>query len=414
MLAGHVLYMLLNSLLFANTTWLMPLLVRLRFGSSDPCWRDWQTTLITAAVPIFMMLSIFWNDLLRRLTLAKYLLVFWLVAVFPLGCIALAHNYWQLLACHVVATAGLGGQSPLNGKLLKHFYSDVVRGRAYALLNAVMLASGVAAVFVVGAWMERDPNAFRIYFPCVALVQLAGIVVLLVLARLTRMEHEVVAATKPSWATLVRPVLHMGATLRADRTFLRYERAFMTYGAAFMLCDALLPVLATAKLGLRYEDYAYSTQVVLKLVMLAAMLPMGWLHDRVGPVRISGLAFGVLTLYPFLLLAAGGAGGVAGANLAYGLGMAGVQMGWMLGPLLLAGTAEKVPQYVAIHATLVGVRGIVFQGLGMLLYKLTGSFVWPLLLAAIAFAWAAVQMRQLHGTIAQARAPAPAEPRIEM
>jgi hypothetical protein len=50
----------------------------------------------------------------------------------------------------------------------------------------------------------------------------------------------------------------------------------------------------------------------------------------------------------------------------------------------------------------------------MLLYKLTGSFVWPLLLAAIAFAWAAVQMRQLHGTIAQARAPAPAEPRVEM
>ena len=143
-------------------------------------------------------------------------------------------------------------------------------------------------------------------------------------------------------------------------------------------------------------------------------MPMGWLHDRVGPVRTSGLAFGVLTLYPFLLLAAGSAGGVAVANLAYGLGMAGVQMGWMLGPLLLAGSAEKVPQYVAIHATLVGIRGIVFQGLGMLLYKLTGSFTWPLLLAAIAFAWAAVQMRHLQGTIAQARAPAPAEPRTEM
>jgi MFS family permease len=411
-LAGHVLYTLLTSLLLANTAWLMPLLVRLHFGSPDPYWRDWQTTLITAAVPIFMVLSIFWNDLLHRLRLGRYLLVFWLVAVFPLGCVALAHNYWQLLACHVIATAGLGGQSPLNGKLLKHFYSDAVRGRVYALLNVVMLATAVAAVYVVGAWMERDPDAFRVYFPCAALVQLGGVGILLGLARLTGITHEPQAELRASWAALARPVLHMGATLRADRTFLRFERAFMTYGAAYMLCDALLPVLATAQLGLRYEDYAHSTQVVTKLVMLATMLPIGWLHDRIGPVRTSGLAFTVLALYPVLLGTAGGAFGVALASIPYGLGMAGVQMGWMLGPVRLAGTAEQVPQYVAIHATLVGIRGLVFQGLGMLLYKLTGSFIPPLALATVAFIWAAAQMRQLQGALSQSAMPPVAAPPI--
>jgi hypothetical protein len=39
--------------------------------------------------------------------------------------------------------------------------------------------------------------------------------------------------------------------------------------------------------------------------------------------------------------------------------------------------------------------------LGMLLYKLTGSFTVPLMLAAIAFIWAAFQMRQLHGAMSQ-------------
>ena len=361
-----------------------------------------------------MVLSIFWNDLLRRLRLSRYLLVYWLIAVFPLGCVALAHNYWQLLACHVIATAGLGGQSPLNGKLLKHFYSDAVRGRAYALLNVVMLATGIAAVYAVGAWMERDANAFRVYFPCVALAQLVGIAVLLGLARLTGMTDQRQPELRASWAGLVRPVLHMGATLREDRTFLCYERAFMTYGAAFMLCDALLPVLATTRLGLRYEDYAYSTQVVTKVVMLATTLPIGWLHDRIGPVRTSGLAFAVLALYPLLLGIAGGASGVALASIPYGLGMAGVQMGWMLGPVLLAGTADKVPQYVAIHATLVGIRGIVFQGLGMLLYKLTGTFTAPLVLAAIAFIWAAGQMRRLHGTLAEKTLPPAVAPAIPL
>ena len=400
-LAGHLVYTLLSALLFANTTWLIPLLVRLHFGSADPYWKDWQTTLVTAAVPICMMLSIFWNALLRRSTLRTYLLVWWLVAVLPLGCLALVQNYWQLLACHVLAAAGLGGTSPLGGKLLQHFYSVATRGRIYALLNVATLGGGLASAFVVGAWIERNPHAFRLYFPIAAGLQLVGIAILLGLARVTRMADEIAAVTKGSWSALLRPVLHMGATLRADHTFLRFERAFMTYGAAYMLCDALLPVLATAKLGLRYEDYALSTQVVMRGMCLLAILPMGWLLDRMGPVRTSGVAFAVLAAYPLLLLTAGGPGGLGVANMAYGLGLAGVQMGWMLGPVMLAGSPEKVPHYVAIHATLVGVRGIVFQGLGMLVYKLTGSFTWPLAAAAIAFVWAAVQMRQL------ARTPAP-------
>ena len=397
-LGGHLVYTLLTALLFANTTWLVSLLVRLRFGSADPYWKDWQTTLVTAAVPMFMMLSIFWNALLRRYTLRTYLLVWWLVAVVPLGCLALVQNYWQLLACHVLATAGLGGASPINGKLLKHFYSDAHRGRMYALLNVVTLGGGMASAYLVGAWIEHDPHAFRIYFPVAAVLQLAGIAILLGLARLTRMADEVAVVTSGFWSGLLGPVLHMGATLRADRTFLRFERAFMTYGAAYMLCDALLPVLATAKLGLRYEDYALSTQVVMRAVCLLAILPMGWLLDRLGAVRISGLAFAVLAVYPLLLLVAGSSGGLGVANIAYGLGMAGVQMSWLLGPVTLAGDPEKVPHYVAIHATLVGVRGIVFQALGMLLYKLTGSFTWPLIAAVAAFLWAAVQMRQLART----------------
>jgi MFS family permease len=395
-LAPHILFTFLYSLLFANSVWLVPLLVRLQFGSENPRWKDWETTLVTAAVPTFMMLSIFWNELLRRVTLRTYLLIFWIVAVFPLGCIGFVHSYWQLLACHIVATLGLGGWSPVNGMLLKHFYTDAIRGRAFAVLNSVTLASGVAGIYLVGVWLEADPDAFRIYFPAAALVQVVGVVLLVRLARRTGAREMAVATGPVSWATLLRPVLHMSQVLRSNRTFLRFENAYMTYGAAYMLCDALLPVLATAKLGMRYEEYATSTQVVLKSTMLVATLPMGWLLDRLGPVRISGLAFAGLALYPLLLFAAPGPLGVGIASLAYGLGMAGVQMGWMLGPVALAGTPEKVPQYVAIHATLVGVRGILFQGLGMLLYQWTGSFFWPLIAAAAAFLLAAEQMRRLN------------------
>jgi hypothetical protein len=68
----------------------------------------------------------------------------------------------------------------------------------------------------------------------------------------------------------------------------------------------------------------------------------------------------------------------------------------MLGPVALAPTPAKVPQYVAIHATFVGIRGKIFQGLGVLIYSMTHSFVIPFVLAAMAFAWSAVQMWQLN------------------
>lgn len=406
-LAGHLLFTLLYTILFATVTWLMPMLVRLQFGSDDPATKDWQTTLITASLPTFMVLSIFWNELLQRTTLRTYLLIFWFVAVVPLGCVGFVQNYSQLLACHIVATAGLAGWPPVHGRLLKHLYSDQVRGRAYAAVNVVALGGGAAAAYAVGKWLAVDPEAFRTYFPATALLQLAGVAILLRLAHVTRTPDEPVA-TPWSWGTLLRPVLHMGQILRADRTFLRYERAFMTYGAAYMLCDALLPVLATTRLGMEYEDYAMSTQMVLRLSTLVVTLPMGWLLDRFGPIRTSGLAFGVLGIYPLLLWTAGGTTDIGVASAIYGIGMGGVSMGWMLGPVMLAGSSERVPQYVAIHTTLVGIRGIVFQGLGMLLYQLTHSFAWPLALAGLAFLWAAFQMWRLHGTLQRSATPSPA------
>lgn len=394
--AAHVVFMAMYTIVYVNALWVVPLLVRLKFGSADPNIRDWQTTLITAAIPTFMIFSIFWNALLARLPLRRYAFVYWTVSVLPLACLALVQNYWQLLLCHVAATAGQGSWTPLNGKLLKHLYPDRLRGRVYGVLNAASLIAAIISVWALGRWLESRPDAFRVYFPVTAGIQFAGLFLLVWLGRRTGMPDERVEGTGGFWKRVVGPVTHMGAVLRADRTFARYETAFMTYGAAYMMCDALLPIYATVKLHMGYEDYAHSTQMILRLVMLLSTLPMGWIHDRIGPVRTSCLAFAVLIGYPLLVWHAGDFWGLSVASVVYGLGLAAVGMGWMLGPVVLAKTPERVPQYVAIHATLVGFRGVIFQGLGTLLYKLTGSFVGPFVLASLLFTHATWQMWRLH------------------
>ena len=375
---------------------IMAVLARKRFGAGD-----WQTVMITAAVPTLLIMSVFWGDLLRRVSMRRYLAIHWACIMGPLIGAAFARQFWHLFLCNAVAAVGAAGWSPVAGDIWKRLYNDRIRGRAFALITSATLIGITLISYLVGRGLDIDQNVFRIYLPVAA--GLYGVGILILRRLVPAIEPDVRPAGPADQAPpagirrLIAPVLHMRQVLRADRTFYRYETAFMTYGVGWMICNALLPVLATDRLRMSYTEFAGSTQVVYPLCTLAMMYPMGWMMDRIGPTRTSGLAFAWLTLYPLGLWFAPTVTWVGVATVFYGTAMAGVQLGWMLGPVSLAPSRDKVSQYVAIHATLVGLRGIVAQGVGMLLYRLTGSFAWPFAIAAIAFAWASWQMWRLHG-----------------
>lgn len=400
-LASHVLATVLIQSC-AQTTALLPVLARKEFGAGN-----WQTLLFTAAPSTLFLCAIFWQALFARLPFHRAVLLYWLCGNLPYAFASFVHSYTELLVLQLVACGGGAAWSILAGDLLKRLYPDRQRGRVFGILNVAMLAGGMAATYAVGRWLRHDAQAFRIYMPLLAAVQLGGCLMLIRVARRAG-DGEVPRASAPlRWSGLVEPILHMNRILRADRRFARYEAAFMTYGVGWMICYALLPLLVTERLRLNYEEIASATQVVFNFCMLLAMLPAGLLIDRIGPVRTSGLSFALLTLYPVGLALARGPGELALASAAYGVMMAGVNMGWMLGPVALAGSPARVPHYVAIHTTLVGLRGTLFQGLGMLLYTLTGSFGWPLAVGAVGFAWASWQMWRLQGPLQRVR-PAPA------
>lgn len=387
LLFGHALLMFLYSA--ANLSWLVAVLAREEFAASD-----WQTTAITAAIPTLLLSSIFWNAFLQRVSLWKYLSVLWVVGGVPYLAVALADNFSLLFIAHIFWSVGHAGWIPLSGKLLKWFYSDHIHGRIFSFLMGVGLVAGILASYWVGHWLDDNPAAFRWVFPVAGGMQFVGFaVILLVVGRVSAMPS---GAIPPLRRVVLDPVLQVVSILKRDRTFLRYELAFMTYGAAFMICDALLPVLVTDRLNLPYDSFSQSTMMVRNLCMLAAVWPWGVFLDRVGAVRMSALAFGALAGYPLLLLIATNEWGLGVANVAFGLGIAGIALTWTLGPVSFAPTHELVSKYTAIHAMCVGIRGLIFQTLGMGLYLLSGTFTLPLLIAAAAFLWGARQMWRLH------------------
>lgn len=391
--AVHVLSLVLIASTNTAVGFTLPIVAKKVFDASK-----WQVLLMTAAPAVLLALSIFWGDQLKRTRLIPYLLTYWGFALVPLGVIGLSQPFWLVIAVFLVHCIGQAAWPVVNGEILKAMYPDSVRGRLYGLIITCTTIGAAGMAYGLFAWLERNPQAFRTFMPVASVVQLAGIGILCWLL----WKSGVLAGRKPvteraSFSQRVfEPLTHTSAVLRNDKMFARYEAAFMTYGAAWMICEALKPNLLTDKLGLSFEEIGRSAFFTFQIAVAACTFLAGSLMDRLGAARLCVLAFGLYTLYPIGLATAAGADDIMLATVVYGICTAGVNAGWMLGPVSLAPSPDKVPQYVAIHATMVGLRGTVFQFLGIAMLQVTGSYSWSLGLAAILFAWASWQMWRLH------------------
>lgn len=383
---------------------ILPVVVRREFGANNL-----QTVLVTATPTIFFTLSIFWNDLFKRTPFGAYLLLMWLVGCLPNAFMGLAPNYWVLLAFHLVACIGGAGLPPATGELLNSLYPASRRGRSFSFVYTAWMLTGALVGLGLGRWLEHDPEAFRYYMPLGVLLQLAGIAILIVIYSATghaALRRPASRDERSLYDRVIEPVAHTREVLRADPTFARYEGAYMTYGVGWMIAHALLPMIITDKLVLAYKQVPWATSFPYQVALVLAFWPAGWLLDRIGPIRSTGLSFFLLTFYPLGLIVASSADQLLVVSAWFGIAHAGASVGWMLGPVSLAPSRDKVPQYVAIHATMVGIRGTLFQGLGVLLYTFLG-FTLPLLLAAGAYLWSAYLMLRLQKRIDAAKAAPP-------
>jgi MFS family permease len=370
----------------------LPFLARQHFAASN-----WQTTVLTAAIPVMQFFSIFWNHLYARASTAGYLTALCFLLSMPIALLGLAGNVWITMALFLVAAFGNAGMSPLNGDLLRSCYAPSIRGRIFGFVSTAQMIASMLTGLMMGLWSERQAEAFRIFLPLIACVQIGG---LLAVRRISRksLYAERLRPGRAREITLLSPFREMLSVLRADRRFAAYEVAFMSYGVGWMICSALIPALATDKLHLNYHQYAQATIVLFQLVNILLFALAGGVVDRIGPMRLATLSFLWLTIYPVGLFLAPGYRALILCSCLYALGMVGVNLTWTLGPVALASDASRASHYLAIHTTMVGIRGIVAQGLGMALYSLTGSFAIPLGMAAVGFLWAAYRMNALSKT----------------
>jgi hypothetical protein len=367
---------------------MLPVLLRAYFKASE-----FETVVSTAAISITLILAVVWNELYRRMRPRSYMILLWAAAIAPLAGIAACHRASAALVFIVIAATGFGGMQPLGGDILRSCYAPGARNRVFSVVQMVTQFTVMLTTYGIGLWLNLWPESFRLYLPAGTLLVGAGMWLLYRITRQTLfIERHQARSTEPLLTSLRRVYHNMVKVFREDSIFRRHETAFSIYGLGWMICWALLPFLCVDKLRLTYEQVARSTQMVLQLTLLLSMLPMAHLMDRLGPLRTAAWSFGGMALYPIGLMLAWDVNSLTLVTVVYAVVLSGVNLAWTLGPIFLARDASQAPYYLAIHATMVGIRGLVGQFPAVALYHYTHDLRWPLGIAIILFVWGSLLM----------------------
>jgi predicted MFS family arabinose efflux permease len=397
--AHHHLRATLGAGLLTGVLVLNEVIARKQLGASR--WHVLALLLVPATA---QFLAVSWNPVDPRRPLGKYpfraigipsrlLLLLFVLAPFLRGPAA----FVALVALVQVVDALL---LPVQNTTLAGNYSPASHGRWFGVAGAVNALAIACVAVPAGLLLDRRPEAWPWLY---AVGALAGVYGYRNWSRLRRRKrvHAIELAERRTGS---RAATTPWSLLRSDRPFLAYEACVMVYGLGFMMLQPVLPLYLVDEVRIGYGQFGIARGLLFWLAILVASPILGRLVDRVGVLRVGSLSFLALACFPIGLLLLSGEGALYIAYATYGLAMAGVQVAWNVGPIMLARGRDPMP-YLNAHVALVGVRAVIGMVGGTSIQKTFGSAAVFWCVFALELI-AALGMWLTDRTLRAARAPA--------
>lgn len=305
------------------------------------------------------------------------------------------------------SAAGYSVLIPAQNSVFQANYVTATRGRLFGIAQASASAAGAAFGYASGYMLDLDSEAFRVIYPVCGMFGLASS---LLLSRIRvrgakRGRRARPASAAAAGAEAMSSVVASFRILRTEVRFRWFEVGFFVYGLAFMIMQPIVPIYLVDVLHASHQQAVIAKQVIVSVIMCLFLPTAGQWIDRVGPAKGGRLAFATLALFPIVLAAAQSMKLAYVAYVVYGFSMSGVNILWNLASIHFAGERDAAP-FQAVHVALVGVRGMIGPGLGLLALTF-GSPRVGLGAAAVLFAVGSVVM---HGLVRYERA-AEAQPK---
>ncbi len=308
---------------------------------------------------------------------------------------------WGLfVACLLVHGALDSVYTPHRNAFLRANYPLAVRGRIYGLVGAVSGVAAMLAALFASSFIDSNAVWIRVVFPAAAA---CGVLGTLLFSRIP-WRYDGPRETKgPKGFAMIGHSLVSGwrgsiATLKRDKGFRDFEIGFMLYGIALLSATPLIATFAEKTLRVSTLEWSQAQRFAFPVSQLVMIPFVGWLSDKIGVVRVSGLAFLSMGLFFAAMTQVSEAWHLTALFAFYGVGMAGVNVGWSLGPLHFAPTG-RAHHYSAVHVACVGIRSLVGPVLGLAVVKFASApaaFVVSCVLECLAFVWMFRLARKVH------------------
>ncbi len=274
-------------------------------------------------------------------TLGRGLFLLMPFVVLPLPFALIVMTHWLIVSL------------PLPGyvEIMQRVYPDAYRGRAMAYVRVGYTACITLMTPLYGRLL--DVWSYQYLFPIVAVF---GVLAGWAFGRVKY--QEVITRARPGW-------LEPWRILWQDARYRDYSIAFFVYGFGSLMTAPLIPILLVDELHLNYSQVGLLGMVNSIFWMLFYMV-WGRTVDRRGGFWTIQINF-ILTI--FISLAFFGARDMWLAAVGFiftGITVAGVDLGWM-NTILQFARRDQIGNYAAVHAGLVGLRGIAAPLMGIAL-----------------------------------------------
>ncbi|MDQ7014002.1 MAG: MFS transporter [Planctomycetota bacterium] len=338
---------------------------------------NFVVAVITAAMAFSNIVSFVWVKLshgkdkirfINGLQVAMILIVA-LIGYMPRS----AAGMWGLTTCVLLARFCWAGYITLRSTVWKQNYSRNVRARVTGKTATVQVLTMAVLGLGLGAAMDADTDSFRLLLPIGCVLSLVGVwawsrVRLRGRASLLLEEER---SREAGGAPSFNP-LRMVRLLTEDRMFAGYMGCMFLLGLGNLMQTPLLVVLLREQFALEYLGGIRITSSI-PLAMMPLSIPF-WakLLDRVHVIqfrKIHSWFFVVSCSITTVAVYTNTAGLLMVSAVVQGLAFGGGVLAWTLGHLDFA-PAARASEYMGVHVTLTGVRGLIAPFLGVGMYEL--------------------------------------------
>ncbi|MCP5537330.1 MAG: MFS transporter [Akkermansiaceae bacterium] len=311
----------------------------------------WMKMVIAGAASVGLLLSLFTVQIVRRLgcSVNAASVFVWCASALGFAMSAMAGDSLDLyLAGICLSAVMLTVGSPLISQIYRKHYSNRVRGKLFSYAGVVRAMTGAVAGIGVGIWLARQGGDYHglFWFYAACCLVMAGCVFAMARVRLRKTQR----------LKLFDAFQHVSQ----DRAFRKLLICWMLLGMGNLLSFALfVEYISNPVYGfeLTADKAGLITSTIPMLVFIVCIVPWGMVFDRLPFYRVR-IMVNVFFFIGILIFYLGGSYFALCLGMVFhAVGRSGGNILWSLWVTRFA-TEENVGEYMSVHSSLTGVRGV--------------------------------------------------------